>query len=206
MTFWKTQLKLGSHHVLHSRMDRQDPRRTAAPAEQEEMDLEKRPERFFKISDIAARTDVAGVLDRILKTPITLQAGEVLGISRDVAHHMLEAVRLKPQAPKPSNLVATSFATKTRGILIKLQIQCNGNLVEAILDTGSMLNICNSKIWKTTIQYPMDITQELNMNDANGGEGKLKGLVKRVPIGLGNILTFANIYVGEHVSFDLLLG
>ncbi|KLO04018.1 hypothetical protein SCHPADRAFT_789787, partial [Schizopora paradoxa] len=80
------------------------------------------------------------------------------------------------------------------------------NLIEAILDTGSMLNICNSKTWKTTIQYPMDVTQGINMNDANGGEGKLRGLVKKVPIGLGTILTFANIYVGEHVPFDLLLG
>ncbi|KLO04548.1 hypothetical protein SCHPADRAFT_815019, partial [Schizopora paradoxa] len=98
------------------------------------------------------------ILDKIMKAPITLQTGDILGISRDVAHQMLESVKPKPQTPRPTNMVATSFATKTRGILIRLQIHCNGNLIEAILDTGSMLNICNSKTWKTTIQYPMDVT------------------------------------------------
>jgi hypothetical protein len=44
------------------------------------------------------------------------------------------------------------------------------------------------------------------MNDANGGEGHLSGMVENVPLNCGGVMTQANLYVGEHVPFDLLLG
>ncbi len=69
-----------------------------------------------------------------------------------------------------------------------------------------MLNICSNKIWQTILQYPLDTTVPVNMNDANGGEGTLKGLVRKVPLNMGSVSTHANIYVGDHVPFDLLLG
>ncbi|KIM70990.1 hypothetical protein PILCRDRAFT_17523, partial [Piloderma croceum F 1598] len=46
----------------------------------------------------------------------------------------------------------------------------------------------------------------MSMNDANGGEGKLNGFVENVPLEFGSVLTRANLYVGAHVPFDLLLG
>lgn len=44
------------------------------------------------------------------------------------------------------------------------------------------------------------------MNDANGGEGYLKGRVNGVNLVCGGVLTKANLYVGENPLFDLLLG
>jgi hypothetical protein len=44
------------------------------------------------------------------------------------------------------------------------------------------------------------------MNDANGGEGQLRGLVQNVPLTCGGVHTQANLYVGDHVPFSLLLG
>jgi hypothetical protein len=44
------------------------------------------------------------------------------------------------------------------------------------------------------------------MNDANGGEGKLRGLVQNVPLNCGGINTQANLFVGDHMPFSLLLG
>ena len=44
------------------------------------------------------------------------------------------------------------------------------------------------------------------MNDAGGGESRLNGLVANVPLSCGNVATFANVYVGDKVPFDLLLG
>jgi hypothetical protein len=44
------------------------------------------------------------------------------------------------------------------------------------------------------------------MNDANGGEGNLHGIVENVPLNCGGVMTHANLYVGTHVPFDLLLG
>jgi hypothetical protein len=44
------------------------------------------------------------------------------------------------------------------------------------------------------------------MNDANGGAGNLKGHISGVSLKCGSVETFANLYVGDAVPFDLLLG
>ncbi|KAL6309970.1 hypothetical protein BKA93DRAFT_821056 [Sparassis latifolia] len=44
------------------------------------------------------------------------------------------------------------------------------------------------------------------MKDTNSGEGDLLGLVQQVPLQCGAITTWANLYVADHVPFDLLLG
>ena len=43
------------------------------------------------------------------------------------------------------------------------------------------------------------------MNYANRGEGILWGLVQHVPLNCGSVSTKVNLYVGEHVPFQLLL-
>jgi hypothetical protein len=59
--------------------------------------------------------------------------------------------------------------------------------------------------WKEAIHWPMDIAKTLTMNDANRGEAVLQGLVQHVPLSCGQVLTQANLYIGEHVPFQLLL-
>ena len=44
------------------------------------------------------------------------------------------------------------------------------------------------------------------MNDANGREGSLNGIVENVPHNCGGIMTQANLYVDDHIPFNLLLG
>jgi hypothetical protein len=44
------------------------------------------------------------------------------------------------------------------------------------------------------------------MNDANGGAGNLQGHISGVSLKCGSVETFANLYVGDTVPFDLLLG
>ena len=56
------------------------------------------------------------------------------------------------------------------------------------------------------IGLPIDLRKGLVMNDANGGEGYLKGLVENVPLTCGGVETQTNLYVGANVPFDLLLG
>ena len=142
------------------------------------------------------------VLTRLLSTPVQLQVGEVLGVSKELSGLLNDSIKLK--AGKP--LVASSFVTRTRGVLIKLHMECDGVPITAIVDTGSQLNIVSKAMWKSAIKRPMDIAKSLAMNDANGGEGILRGLVQHVPLSCGNVVTEANLYVGEHVPFQLLLG
>jgi hypothetical protein len=66
-----------------------------------------------------------------------------------------DSIKLKSGKP----IVATSFVTRNRGVLIKLQMECDGKPVTAIVDTGSQLNIVSKAIWKTIIKRPMDIAK-----------------------------------------------
>ncbi|KAG2743582.1 hypothetical protein P692DRAFT_20688469, partial [Suillus brevipes Sb2] len=83
---------------------------------------------------------------------------------------------------------------------------CDGELISAIIDTGSQLNIVSRQVWKAQIIHPIDVGRSISMNDANGGEGRLHGLVENVPFTCGAVQTKANLYVGDHVPFNLLLG
>jgi hypothetical protein len=153
-------------------------------------------------SAVSAHVDPMAVLTRLLSTPVQLQVGEILGISKELSGLLNESIKLKTGKP----LVASSFLTRTRGLLIKLQMECEGKPLVAIIDTGSQLNVVSKTAWKEAIRRPMDIAKTLAMNDANGGEGVLRGLVQHVPLSCGQVLTQANLYVGEHVPFQLLLG
>ncbi|EED80363.1 predicted protein [Postia placenta Mad-698-R] len=159
--------------------------------------------RVPKKSDVQAQVDQMKILGKVLSTPVTLAVGEVFGISKEMSQHLQNV--LKPKSPVV-NIAASSFSTKTCGLLIRLRIEIDGRPIIAIVDTGSQLNIAHKRIWKTMLNRPMDIARSVNMNDANGGAGILQGLVENVPLTCGGVLTYANLYIGDKVPFDLLLG
>lgn len=127
-------------------------------------------------SDITTYVKPMDILNKILNAPVTLAAGEIIAVCKEMSTMLQDAIKPKTQS-KPVNLVAMSFASKICGILIRLRVFCDGKRIDTILDTGSMLNVCSKKVWKGTINWPMDITKGTSMNDANGGEGTLTGLV-----------------------------
>ena len=98
------------------------------------------------------------------------------------------------------------FTPRSRGQLIKLKMKCDGIPITAIIDTGSQLNIAHKNVWLHALSRPMDITKKIVMGDANGGEGTLSGFIADVPLKCGNVVTYANLYVGSQAPFDLLLG
>jgi hypothetical protein len=178
-------------------------------------DLEKRVTKTFqdnsntkattrqRVSELAAKTKPEKILESVLRTPIRLEVGELLGTSKELSGILANAI--KPKSVD-SKVEAHSVWTKTRGLLIKIAMHCDGQAINAIIDTGSQLNIVNKHIWKTIINRPIDIAKSVSMNDANGGEGKLRGLVSNVPLNCGGVNTQANLFVGDHVPFSLLLG
>jgi hypothetical protein len=91
-------------------------------------------------------------------------------------------------------------------MLIKITLECDGKPIEAVIDTGSQLNIASEKVYKSIIRRPLDKSASISMSDANGGKGVLGGIVENVPLDYGAVRTRANVYVGAHVPFDLLLG
>ena len=152
------------------------------------------PERTMRQSKVSAQVKTIGVLNQVLNTHIDLVIGEVLRILKDLS-------ALTPIAP-----ITTSFFTKSHRLLIQLHMQCDGRPITAIIDTGSQLNIVNKNICDTKIVRPVDSKDKISIADANGGQGKLEGMVKDVPLNCGAVTTQADLYVCTHIPFELLLG
>ena len=168
----------------------------------EEKSVEKKVPRK---SAVSAHVNPFKVLDHVLNTKVELAVGEIIGVSRELSTLLADSIKIKSQVSAPVGL-ATSFRTKTRGLLIKLSMECDGIPIQAIIDTGSQLNIVSETACNGKIRRPIDRKTSVSMNDANGGEGNLNGIVENVPLNCGGVMTQANLYVGAHVPFDLLLG
>ena len=170
----------------------------------------KNPDRRLpRRSAISEHVNVLGVLDQVLNAKVELAVGEIIGVSRELSGQLANAMRMK--SAKPSETVgmaalASTFRAKTHGLLIKIMVECDGRPINAIIDTGSQLNIVSEKICKSLIRRPVDGQASTSMNDANGGKRKLSGKVDDVPLNFGTVQTRASLYVGAHVPFDLLLG
>ncbi|OSC96235.1 hypothetical protein PYCCODRAFT_1347913, partial [Trametes coccinea BRFM310] len=53
---------------------------------------------------------------------------------------------------------------------------------------------------------PINMDEAISMNDANGGSGRLLGLVEDIPLKIGHVKTPISAYVAENPPFDGLLG
>ncbi|KIP02100.1 hypothetical protein PHLGIDRAFT_16775 [Phlebiopsis gigantea 11061_1 CR5-6] len=183
-------------------------------------------------SELQTLVDPKIMLDRVLRAPITVAIGELLAVSREMTSQFQDVIKFRSarhekeaearpsvrlvEAPSalekritlPKSVSAAAFMPRSRGQLIQIPLECNGERILAIVDTGSQLNIVNRGIWKSRVSQirPMDITRRLVMNDASGGESMLEGLVSDVPLTCGGVRTTANLYVGPKAPFDLLLG
>jgi hypothetical protein len=177
-----------------------------APEELRSPEIQKRATRRSAVSE---HVDTFKILDRLLDAKVELAVGEVIGVSRELSSMLADSIKIKSIKKDPAVGLTTQsdqFRAKTRAILIKIEMECNGQPVSAIIDTGSQLNIASEKFYKTAIRQPLDTTETTKMNDANGGTGTLTGMVENVRLEFGGVTTRANLYVGEHVPFDLLLG
>jgi len=94
-----------------------------------------------------------------------------------------------PQPLQPLlNIVGAAFVTKDRQRLIQIQVDVNGKTVNAIVDTGSMLNVVSRSTWRMFMPHiSMDIT-------------------KHIILIMGGVASKASFWVGEKAPFDVLLG
>ena len=165
--------------------------------------------RMARQSAISEHVNVLNVLDRVLNTRVEVAVGEIIGVSRELSNQLVNAMKFKsPKAAEAAGFTAFSegFPPASQGLLIKIRVECDGIPIEAIIDTGSQLNIVKESICKNRIKRPIDCNATMAMNDANGGKGRLNGIVKKVPLDFGSVRTVGNLFVGTHVPFDLLLG
>ncbi|KAF7431059.1 hypothetical protein PC9H_006777 [Pleurotus ostreatus] len=94
----------------------------------------------------------------------------------------------------------------TKGPLIVVPMRFGKEIIHAVVDSGSQLNIIHADVYKKCIRLPVDTSKVLTMNDANGGSGELRGYVANVHLTCGSVDTVASLYLGHKAPFNLLLG
>jgi hypothetical protein len=165
-------------------------------------------------SELSSKTEPKHIVQEILNTEISLPLRDLLGASKELSTSLQEVIKFKNQVkPIASHMVtqdvyinAISRVLKNDEPLIKLNMKCDSNPVTAVIDTGSQLNVVSKDFAAKCIGLPIDYNQGINMNDVNGGTGYLEGLIEDVSLTCGGVTTRANVYVGNKVPFDLLLG
>ncbi|KAJ7050867.1 hypothetical protein C8F01DRAFT_1263568 [Mycena amicta] len=109
--------------------------------------------------------------------------------------------------PSAENVVGATFVTKDYQRLIQMQINIQGKTVNAIVDTGSMLNVVSRPAWRKYMSHiSLDASKHINMGDTNGGQAQLHGYLKDVSLIAGGTESLASFWVGKHVPFEVLLG
>jgi len=174
-------------------------------------------------SEISSQVDPRAVCQEILDTKVELPLRKLLGSSKELSVTMQEIIKYKNAtkftnssttlvAPKETNPQASvlnsvrEMTPKSDEVLIRLTLYCEDRPIQAVIDTGSQLNVINENLALEAIRMPIDLSKGIYMNDANGGAGYLKGLIENVVLTCGANRTRSNLHVGENVPFDLLLG
>ena len=178
-------------------------------------------------SEISSQVDPREVCQEILDTTVLLLLRKLLGTSKELSVSMQEIIKFKNMV-KPTQQVIThapleeltrsarnavyNSTTESRPkpnleeLLIRLTLYCEGRPIQAVIDTGSQLNVISENLALETIRKPIDLTKAIRMKDANSREGYLKGMMAKVLLTCGPNETVSDIHVGENVSFDFLLG
>ena len=177
-------------------------------------------------SVISTIVDPIAVLGQILRSPVQLPVGDILGSSKELANLLTKNLRpVGASEAEGKSLMAKKIGNEeskrkiikgtyeversedqSHRPLIKIPVEINGVVLEGIFDTGSNINIISKEAWKRAVRWPMNVKKGITMRDANGGEGYLPGLLTNVPLQCGDIHTRADLFVAPHVSFELLLG
>ncbi|KAF9455967.1 hypothetical protein BDZ94DRAFT_1178794, partial [Collybia nuda] len=105
-------------------------------------------------SEISTQIGDTEVVNNILNAPITLRVREVLASSRELSEQLTEMIKQKNT--RPTATAHAIITTKDRGMLICLSLECDGKTVNAIIDTGSQLNVVSKDIYQTIIRLPMN--------------------------------------------------
>ncbi|KAJ7062090.1 hypothetical protein C8F01DRAFT_1251907 [Mycena amicta] len=164
-------------------------------------------------SAISATVDRTAVTNRVLDTTVEMSLRELMEVSKDVRTEFTELIRVRN--PKvvlmsarrlPGPLVGNVAWPRTDGVLIKVEMMSGDSIICAIIDTGSQLNVVRGELARLKIKHVVDMTQVINMNDANGGSGQLRGMIRGAELVCGGLRTTADLWVSEQAPFELLLG
>ncbi|KAJ7635973.1 hypothetical protein DFH06DRAFT_1336122 [Mycena polygramma] len=163
-------------------------------------------------SDIQNTVSMSSIVERMLDLPFTMTIREAVVASKDVRTGFMDVIRLKNVKAillgrsQDNPIVANWTWPRSEGVLIKIDVKTGNNIISAIVDTGSQLDVVRADVAALKIHRPVDMTRATSMNDANGGKGQLQGFIDDVEFNCGGVLTRADLWVSQQAPFELLLG
>ncbi|KAK7007323.1 hypothetical protein R3P38DRAFT_2553532 [Favolaschia claudopus] len=171
------------------------------------------PKSAGRHSELTGTVDPKQVMERILDTEVKMSIREIMVTSKDLRTEFQDLIKVKNVKAVLLGGTRDNFAVDSldwprhNGILIQIDLRtAEGRNINAIIDTGSQLDVVRQDIAATTIQRPVDMSQITNMNDANGGKGQLQGWIKDVELTCGDAATVTDLWVAQRAPFTLLLG
>lgn len=152
-------------------------------------------------SELQKRVDAVALTNRLLKAPITMEVGDVLGLAPFIGRRFMDMLRIQ-RSTKPVATVASASAVAP---LIYIPITISGVKVDAIVDSGSQVDLMSSKLFEQ-LRITINRSRHMTMNGVTGHQSHLLGLCENVEVKCGHVTTFSDLWVGGVLPFTLLLG
>ncbi|KAJ7143256.1 hypothetical protein C8R46DRAFT_1233031 [Mycena filopes] len=163
-------------------------------------------------SEITATVDREEVMDRILDVQVPLSLRELMVTSKDLRNEFQDLIKVKNicavllnESPGKTAMAGMNWPRSDR-VLIKVEMETNGQPITAIIDRGSQLDVVRADTAALTIWRAVDMTQATGMKDANGGLSQLQGWIRDVEFNCGGAITTTDLWISQQAPFELLLG
>jgi len=189
-------------------------------------------ERYRWVSKVENPNDIASVSERIMKTQIPLSVGEILSISRGVQDDMkgriskekvprdqdvqMKVSRLEDETDTDEDLVRIhnmrgdsseelTIIEPLPFVIIEL-LGPNGepNKVEALVDTGSQLNVMSYSTWLSTGADKGDM--DMWISGFNDSGANTNGVCPSMEFKIGTVTNKAHFCIMEDSGTPLILG
>ncbi|KAK6992719.1 hypothetical protein R3P38DRAFT_2412574, partial [Favolaschia claudopus] len=188
-------------------------KKTPHKADEHPAKNEQIPKSAGRQSELAGTVDPKQVMERILDTEIKMSLREIMVTAKELRTEFQDLIKVKNVKAVLLGGTRGGFAVdnigwpRSDGILIQIDLKtAEGRDINAIIDTGSQLDVVRQDVAATIIRKPVDMSQVTNMNDANGGKGQLQGWIKDVEFTCGDAATVTDLWVAQRAPFTLLLG
>ena len=166
-------------------------------------------------SPLALSHDARDVLTKLLQTPISLTAGEVLGNSWELSTLLVDQIR--PRLVNPSSMpqavshhvesdITNHDLAGSSAPLLRVSAKCGKKEIIAILDSGSEVNLLRKNVWDMLQGVPADMSELIVLSDASGGKTILTGYIKDLRLAIGGVVTEGNFWLTETCPPKIILG
>ena len=154
-------------------------------------------------TELSMQTTPHDVLTKILNTQISLTVGEIICTSLELSIALANQIHVKTMT---SANTISNHTCADHGTLLQVPVRVGRYIYNAIIDSGSEVNLIKRQVWEKDLKVPMDVSASMTLHDANGGTSTLKGIIPNLELKIGGLITTSNYWVTTTCPLDILLG